>query len=144
MQIKCGEGNNQKDMVVWSAYLLSDSVEMPLPTEFKELLVEYNFKKKVELPVGSDTNSNLMVWGSLDINPNRESLCKYLMVQGLPVQNRGKAPTFITRVEQKALDLTICSIEAQKLIHGWRMSNEPSLSDHRYILYKTGTAQVLQ
>ncbi len=36
MQIKCGETKKQKDKVVYLAYFLSDSREMPPPTEFKK------------------------------------------------------------------------------------------------------------
>ncbi len=36
-QIKSGEGKDQMDRVVCSTYVLSDSVEMPPPAEFKEL-----------------------------------------------------------------------------------------------------------
>ncbi len=81
--------------------------------------------------------------GSSDINPRGEGLCEYLMAKGLLVQSKEKAPTFITRVKQKVLDLTRCSIGVQRIIYDWRMSDEPSLLDHRYILYRIGTPQVL-
>ncbi len=73
-----------------------------------------------------------------------EGVCRYLMALCLLVQNKGKAPMFITKVKQEVLGLTICSIGEQKLIHGWRVSHEPSLSDHRYILCRIDTPQVLQ
>ncbi len=49
------------------------------------------------------------VWVSSDVNPRGESLYEYLMERGLLLQNKGKAPTFITRVKQELSDLTICS-----------------------------------
>ncbi len=38
-QIKCEEGTDQKDVVIRSAYFRSDSVKMPAPTEFEELVM---------------------------------------------------------------------------------------------------------
>ncbi len=65
--IKCGEGDDQEDVVVCSAYFLPNSVETPPPTEFKEV-AEYCSKKKLELLVGNDANAHNIVWGSLDVN----------------------------------------------------------------------------
>ncbi len=40
-------------------------------------------------------------------------------------------PTFITRIKQEVLNLRICNLGLQRLVWGWHMSDEPSLSDHR-------------
>ncbi len=53
----------------------------------------------------------------------------------------GTFPTFVTRVRQEVLDLTICSQGLQKLVWGWCVSDEPALSDYRYILYRIDTPQ---
>ncbi len=127
---------------IYSAYFSSDSVEMPPHAEFKEL-VEYCSEKTLKLPVESNPNAHYSVWGSSDVNPRRESFCAYLIARSLLVHNKGKAPTLIPRVGQEVLDLTICSIRVQRIIHDWRVSDQPSLSDNRYILYRIGTSQVL-
>ncbi len=62
-QVKCRKCPDQNDIVIPSAYLPSDSMEMPLPTEFKKL-VEYWFEKKLELLVENDANTHRIVWGS--------------------------------------------------------------------------------
>ncbi len=59
MQLKCGKGKDQKDVVMCSAYFPSDSVEMPSPAEFKEL-IQYCSEKKQELLVRSDANVHYM------------------------------------------------------------------------------------
>ncbi len=138
VQIKYGESKDQKDVVVCSAYFPLDSVEIPRPAEFKELL-KYCSEKKLKLLLGRDAHAHHTVWGGSDVNPRGESLCDYLMAHDPQVQNKGKAPTFITRVRQEVLVFTICSICVQKLIHGWGLSDEPSLLGHRYILCRTGT-----
>ncbi len=106
--------------------------------------VEYCYEKNLELLLGSDHNEHHTVWGSWDVQQRGESPSEYIMAQRLLVQNKGKSPTFIMRVRLEVLDLTICIIGALKLIHGWRVPNEPSLSHHRCILYTIGTPQVLQ
>ncbi len=91
-----------------------------ITSEFKEL-IEYYSEKKLELLVGRDANAHYTAWGNSNVNPREEGLCQYLMAQGLLVQNKGNAPTFITRVRQEIFDHRICSIGVQKLIHGWRL-----------------------
>ncbi len=61
------------------------------------------------------------------------------MAQELLVLNKGKTPTFVTRVRQEILHLTICSLAFQRLVWGWNVSDEPSLSNHRYTTYQIGT-----
>ncbi len=89
-----------------SAYFLSDSVTVPPLIESKKL-VKYCSEKRLELLIGSDANTHHTVWGSSDVNPRGGCLCKYLMAQGLLVQNKGEAPTFIKKVRQGVLDITI-------------------------------------
>ncbi len=138
VQIKIGESGDQKDVVICSAYFPSDSGTPPPPKEFKEL-VEYCAERKLELLTGCDANAHHTVWGSSDVNSRGEDLCEYLMAQELLVLNKGKAPTFVTRVRQEVLDLTICSLGFQRLVWGWHVSDQPSLWDHRYILYRIDT-----
>ncbi len=41
-----------------------------------------------------------------------------------------------------ALDLAICSPGLRRLVRGWCMSDELSLSDHRYIMYQIETSEL--
>ncbi len=52
-----------------------------------------------------------------------------------------KAPTFVIRVRQEGLDLTICNPGLQRLVWSWCVSDEPSLSDYRYIPYQIDNPQ---
>ncbi len=47
VQNKCGECKNQKDVLLCLAYFLSDFVEMPPLTTFKELVL---IREKIETP----------------------------------------------------------------------------------------------
>ncbi len=140
LQIKIEESGDLKNVVTCSAYFPSDSGTPPPPKEFKER-VEYWAERELELLTGCDTNAHHTVRGSSDVNSMGEDLCEYLRAQKLLVLNKGKAPTFFTRVREEVLDLTICSLGLQRLVWGWHVSDEPSLSDHRYIVYQIDTPQ---
>ncbi len=58
------------------------------------------------------------------------------MAWELLVLNKGEAPTFVTRVRLEVVVLTVCSLVLQRLIRGWCVVHEPSLLEHRYILYR--------
>ncbi|XP_045463690.1 uncharacterized protein LOC123673260 [Harmonia axyridis] len=47
--------------------------------------------------------------------------------------NVGTTPTFVTRAREEVLDATIASVTARKNVTGWKVMNEPSLSDYRII-----------
>ncbi len=49
VRIRYGEGKEQKDLLICCAYFPSDSVEVPLPTEF-EKLVKFCSEKKPATP----------------------------------------------------------------------------------------------
>ncbi len=98
MKIKIGDSGDQKDVVIiCSECIPSDSGTPPPPKEIKEL-VEHCAERKLELLTGYDANAHHTVWGNSDINSNGEDLWEYLMAQELLVFNKGKAPTFVTRV----------------------------------------------
>ncbi len=92
--------------MVWSAYFLSDSTEMPPPTEFEEL-VKYYSEKKLELQVGKDAHAHQTVWVRSDVNPREKSLREYPIAQGLLGQNKTGKTTFITSVRQEILHPTV-------------------------------------
>ncbi len=70
-----------------------------------------------------------------------EDLCEFLKAQELLVLNKGKALMFVMRVRQEVLHLTICNLRLQRLVRGWHVSDEPSLSNHRYMVYRFDTPQ---
>ncbi len=105
LQVKILESGDQRDVIICSAYFPTDSGTPPPSIEFKEL-VEYCAERTLELLTGYDANAHHTVRGSSDVNSRGKDLCKYLIAQELLVLNKGKAPTFVTRVRQEILDLT--------------------------------------
>jgi hypothetical protein len=60
---------------------------------------------------------------------------EFLSSSKLEILNRGNQPTFCNAVRQEALDVTLGSCGLLDRIADWGVSVEPSLSDHRHILF---------
>jgi hypothetical protein len=56
----------------------------------------------------------------------------------LEILNRGNEPTFCSEGRSEVIDVTLGSLRLLENIVGWEISSEPSLSDHRHILFILG------
>ncbi len=125
-------------LLVSSAYLPYDAKELP-PTQELRLLVDHSNLCKLHLLVGCDSNAHhLEGWGSSNTNRRGESLLDFLLANNLQIANVGNSHTFINRLRGEVIDITFCSQKVSDLIKGWHVSNEASLSDHRYIIFSIG------
>ncbi|XP_055859336.1 uncharacterized protein LOC129921503 [Episyrphus balteatus] len=93
----------------------------PLPGEKLRRLVADAERQKICLIIGCDANAYHTVWGSTDMNDR--------------VSNTGNEPTFVTRNRQEVLDNTLVSDSIHQRILNWKVSEEHSFSDHRYIQF---------
>jgi hypothetical protein len=57
----------------------------------------------------------------------------------LSILNKGNEPTFVLRNRNKFIDLTLGTDKIGDLVTNWHVSDEISLSDHRYIGFKWAT-----
>jgi hypothetical protein len=91
-----------------------------------------------QLIIGCDANAHHTSWGSSDNNNNNNnrgnSLFNYIMANGLDIMNRGNTPTFVTTNRQAVIDIMIAS-NAGNFVKDWRVTDEVSCSDHRYIRF---------
>jgi hypothetical protein len=60
----------------------------------------------------------------------------------LHILNRGKEPTFLDSRRQEVLDIKICTRGLVGLVRDWRVSSEPSGSDHRQIRFTLDQIQI--
>jgi hypothetical protein len=124
-----------RDVIIGSAYMRYDSEHVPPQEEIKSL-VTYAKDKGLELLLGCDANTpKYEVWGNTDINLRGESLLDFIMLTRLHMLNRGKQPTFLDSRRQEVLDITLCTRGSVGLVRDWRVSIEPSGSDHRQICF---------
>jgi hypothetical protein len=60
---------------------------------------------------------------------------EFLNSTSLEILNRGNEPTFCGGGRLEVIDITLGSLRHLESIIGWEVSSEPSLSDHRHILF---------
>jgi hypothetical protein len=60
---------------------------------------------------------------------------EFLNTTNLEILNRGNELTFCSGGRSEVIDITLGSLRLLESIIGWEVSSEPSLSDHRHILF---------
>uniref|UniRef100_A0ABD2WCM4 Endonuclease/exonuclease/phosphatase domain-containing protein n=1 Tax=Trichogramma kaykai TaxID=54128 RepID=A0ABD2WCM4_9HYME len=91
------------------------------------------------LIIRCDANSHHTAWGCPDINSKGEALLESLASSNLVILNRGNRPKFRSAGWETIIDLMLCFQEISHAIRGWRVSQEPSLSDHNQIHFAWST-----
>nr|AMS38365.1 hypothetical protein [Bactrocera tryoni] len=122
-----------KDFVLASAYFPGEA--STAPPEVVERLVEHCRRHRLPLIIGCDANAHHLEWGSTNCNARGESLLEYILGNSLAIENVGCEPTFITISRREVLDITLSNEPANGLVSQWRVSTEPSLSDHRIVRF---------
>jgi len=121
--------------IVGSVYLPYDSSDPP-PSRELDLLVEETLAGGQQLILGCDANAHHSSgWGSSDTNQRGEFLLQYLVSKNLFICNVGDQPTFVTRNRSEVIDITVCTEGICRVVNDWHVSQEASLSDHRYIRF---------
>ena len=134
IQVNCGSLDRQKELVIASSYLPINSSTPPPSDEMAGLIEECRRKGK-PLLMGCDSNAHHTVWGSDGINLRGRLLLEYLNSSNLEIANQGCQPTFVTARCQSVIDITLASDNIANLIQGWQVSDEVSMSDHRWIRF---------
>lgn len=119
--------------VAASVYLDYNALE--IPNKLKEL-VNYCKSQNLQLIIGADANAHHTLWGSSDTNLRGEELLEFISSSELVILNQGNVPTFENRLRKEVLDVTLSTEFISEKIVDWRVSDEPSLSDHKQIRFK--------
>jgi hypothetical protein len=85
--------------------------------------------------VRCDSNAHHTAWGSTNSNCRGEALIEFLNSSNLEILNRGNEPTFCIDNRQEVTDITLGPYGLLERITSWEVSLQPSLSDHRHILF---------
>ncbi|XP_072377763.1 uncharacterized protein [Diabrotica undecimpunctata] len=135
VKVKCPwEKGKNRELIPASVYLPSDATTPP-PTKEMEGLVDHCLSQKVELIIGCDSNSQHLGWDSRDNNAQGKSLYDYIIRKDLYILNRGTEPTFINVRSQTVIDITLTTAEISNKIQNWQVSEDTSMSDHRWLTY---------
>jgi hypothetical protein len=122
------------------AYLPYDSDEPPPLKGLREVV--YCSRNKLQFIIGCDANAHHIIWGSTDINPRGECLMEYLVSTNLSILNKGNEPTFVISNRKEVIELTLGTDKIGDLVTNWHVSDEISMSDHRYIVFQVGDLEV--
>jgi len=132
--MKYNEDGAERRLVVCSAYLPYDS-EDPTPSKEFEEIVRYCEGENLYLVIGCDSNAHRSVWGSTILNDRWEALVEFINSSNMEILNQGNEPTFYSGCRLEVVDITLGSFALLESITSWEVSSQPSLSDHRHILF---------
>jgi len=132
--VKYNEDGAERRLVVCSAYPPHDSEDPPPSRELEELM-RYCENENLYLIVGCDSNAHHTAWGSTNCNGRGEALMEFLNSSNLEILNWGNESTFCSGSRQEVIDIILGSYGLLESITGWEVPLEPSLSDHRHILF---------
>jgi hypothetical protein len=74
------------------------------------------------------------------MNRRSAAVLEYIPNSSLEIVNQWSAPTFVTRVREQVIDITLSSASIWQEIVNWMVSKEVSLSDHRIIRFRMPAA----
>jgi hypothetical protein len=134
-------GGSKRELIVTSVYFPYDS-DIPPPSKGLREVVDYCSRNKLQLIIRCDANAHHIIWGSTDINPRGECLMEYLVSSNLGILNKGNKPTFLISNRKEVIDFTLGTDKIGDLMTNWHVSDEISLSDHRYIEFQVGDLEV--
>lgn len=139
VQIRYKDNGEDKTIICCSAYLPYDK---PAPTPELANIVKFCRQADIDLLIGCDANSHHRVWGSSDTNQRGSKLFEFICSEELQILNKGNRPTFINRIREEVIDITLCSINVEPVISNWHVSSEASMSDHQTIEFQLNADEI--
>lgn len=121
------------EVYVSSLYMDIDTPLDRLATQEMRRLVDHCRKEKKPLIICADSNAHSELWGN-DVNRRGEALEEFIFAYDLELQNVGRLPTFTGRGAKTMIDITL-TLNIDPIID-WRVSQEPTFSDHNLIQFE--------
>lgn len=91
-----------------------------------------------EVILAGDFNAKNAEWGSKSNNQRGTELAELIASLNLQVCHIGSSPTFERGSSKSILDLTFASPRTANLTIDWKVLDEETMSDHKYITYTIG------
>lgn len=114
-------------------------------TDVDNVMHEVRSRKRDAIILG-DLNAKSPAWGSPNEDARGAYLSEWSAVLDIVVLNRGDTPTFVRGQSKSFIDITLATTRLAGRIRNWRVSEEESLSLHRFIYFdidKTGSQKML-
>ena len=119
-------------MVLCSIYMKIESLYVV--EKLKELYV-FCKRSNRQLIVGGDFNAHHRNWGSENNNLRGENIVNFIAGTDLILLNNGSKPTFERANASTIIDLTLASQYFSTKIQDWKVLDEFTGSDHKYITF---------
>ena len=132
--IQYNEEGTERTLVICSAYLPYVSEDPPPSNELQEL-VRYCENENLYLVVEYGTSAHHSAWGSTNCSSRGDTLVEFPNSSNFEILNRGNEPTFYSGCRFEVIDITLGLFGFLESIVDWEVSLEPSLSNHRHILF---------
>lgn len=128
-------GNSNEELLLTSLYMPYEE-QNTIPCDTAKEVIEFSTSSGIPIIIGADCNAHHILWGSSDTNGRGEKLVEYLATTSLDILNKGNEPTFVNKLRQEVLDVTLTTQQFSDRIKNWMVSNEETLSDHREINFQ--------
>lgn len=89
-----------------------------------------------------DLNAKSPQWGSQVLDRRGEHLCEWLAARNMVVHNTGLTPTWTRGDQASYIDITCSSQGVAGRISGWKVMEEESLSDHKFISFNIRSSNI--
>jgi ribonuclease HI len=132
-------------LIVCSAYHAAKNDVIP---EQLQGIIKRCKTENRELIYCCDANAHHTCWGDKKDDERGDVILQFLASHNLDFLNRGDEPTFSKTIttengeplekpifQETCIDLTITTPMIGEKINDWHVSNKPTLSDHRYIIF---------
>eukprot|EP00116_Pleurobrachia_bachei_P002652 sb/3462914/ len=131
---------NDKTSIILSSIYMDQT--KPINTSLIKELTERAVKLKAKLLIGTDTNAHHRSWGDKKTDNRGETLVENINGNNLQWINKGQKPTFVnSRGHNSIIDITLANRDMSRDIKEWRVTDEASNSDHRYIRFTVKEAK---
>ena len=123
---------NSKKFVICSVYVENQSLFI---LEHLKELHRYCKNQNRQLIIGGDFNAHHSNWGSDQDNSRGEKVVEFAASNEIVILNTGSKPTFVRTNGSSIIDLTMSTEFIKTKILDWKVSDEFSASDHKYITF---------
>ncbi|KAJ8934071.1 hypothetical protein NQ314_013609, partial [Rhamnusium bicolor] len=125
---------------IYSCYV-SPNVSMDIFGNFLNELEASIHNVQGEIIVTGDFNSKSPEWGSKWEDRRGNILTQWIAANKLIIQNKGEEPTFIRGGSVSHLDITCTTEKTAKRVVTWKVLEQESMSDHRYVYMEIGAEE---
>ena len=134
----CYVGVEIGDAIIISVYVSPNGTERDLGNVLDDIERTIRRNQRKDIIVAGDLNAWHKRCGATRTNRRGMILDEFMTINDLHSCRRGNEPTF-TRVSGDAtsmVDVMLANSRMRGKIEGWRVRDEETLSDHRYIQYR--------